>query len=120
MVDLFEQDQVLSSTTADIFVLLSSHDTTEFNLTTLNCSEFLLSLVNASEFDLAKFTNAYQAFCFAFPNRQSQFIENRKELLRQLLMISLPGKKLWRLNHPYPLPIQEFITDMIMPGRLNS
>ena len=93
---------------------MNSQKKPRFSAQRITANEFAEAFTYANEFDLKSLTEAYLAYCFAFPGKRNFLIESRLELEKNLLKQVLAEKDTFRVFHPYPLHPAEFIKNVIV------
>jgi hypothetical protein len=64
------------------------------------------------QFEQIPFFGHYQAFKFAFPDLQNDFLEKVPDIQKYLLQQALKGKEAYKVLHPYPVSLEALYRHM--------
>lgn len=98
----------------DKVILALSHAADEIALRPLEPAAIAARMGHSNAYEENYFMKHYQAFCFAFPERRNEFLENALALEETLLHRALLGKECYQLVHPYPVSL-DALTEVLMP-----
>jgi hypothetical protein len=99
--DLF-RNQVgnLKAVPQKIFLILG-HPGPDIRIERSDAAKLALQFAQVSEYELQDFMKYYQAYKFAFPGIENDFLEDVSNLQRRLLKPALAGKDAFTVYYPY-------------------
>lgn len=87
----------------DKLFLVMSHSSARIDVEPWDPLDISRRMAQSNEYEQTDFFSYYQAFKFAFPQRQSVFLDTASERQRSLMDRALTGKEAYRVLHPYPV-----------------
>lgn len=106
---IFDEDEIVASVLPDKFILLTNHNSDSIYIEDVSLDDLVEMAYYSNQFDRLRLYQAFLAYQYAFPNQSSSFFEDIEALEKQLLKEAFENKKLYRVVHPYPVPVKMFV-----------
>jgi hypothetical protein len=103
--DLFGPELCVPMGNLKKIFLIITHESTAVTVQAVTPRETVQQLAFSLQYEQQNFMSYYLKFRFAFPDMANQFIERAEELQRELLARALEDKDIYKVYHPYLVPI---------------
>jgi hypothetical protein len=97
----------------DKIILAMSHTRGDIQIEAADPLQVAAHMSSSVEFEQLGFFKHYLAYKFAFPERQTDFMEQVAEKQRSILRRALAGKEAYVVAHPYPVSLTDLATHML-------
>ena len=108
---IFQQEICKKSSFDKLFLMMSRSDP-EVVIDPWDPMDIASRMVSSNNFEQKSFWEYYEAFKFAFPNLQNNFLEGADQQLKLQLESVFKTKEAYRVLHPYPVNFEELFSEM--------
>lgn len=96
----------------DVVFLILMQSLDDISIEETNSSEIIIRMIHTFDFEQKAFWEYYNAFKFAFPNQENDFLKFVKEREFELLEKALRNKRAYKVYRPYPVSFPQLFEKM--------
>lgn len=97
----------------DKIILAMSHANSDIRVEAANPLQLAAHISASAQFEQLGFFKHYLAYKFAFPERNTDFMERVGDLQHSILLQALAGKEAYTVSHPYPVSLTALSAHML-------
>ena len=109
---LFKDQFCSEPVSVDKIFLILMHSEDKIIIEDIQSSDVARSMIHTYDFEQKAFFEFYNAFKFAFPSKQNDFLETIKEREKDLLFSALDNKTAYKVYRPYPVSFPNLFDKM--------
>ena len=106
------KNAICKKSSFDKLFLMVGRSEPEISIEPWDPSDIAARMVSSNNFEQKTFWEYYEAFKFAFPNLQNEFLESADMLQKSQLECAFKDKKAYQVLHPYPVPFEDLFVEM--------